>query len=196
MALALTFELRLEERNPDLVLVSVLLAPTSRSARIDGVALQLFTRQGEALSSRMLLPISGRLSQPMLSTLELHAQTDVIPQGCVVHGTAWRGKEQLETRIPTDPFTELELHMRGRRRIDPEEGERVLGLLELEEREKIARDFPWIDEARIPTPAGALQVVDHEEEEEEALDEAIEELGIDAESAEWLKGLMEDEEPA
>ncbi|MBX2797230.1 MAG: hypothetical protein KTR31_06180 [Myxococcales bacterium] len=194
MALALTIELRLEERNPNSVLVSVLLAPSSGSTRIDGVALQLFTRQGEALSSRMLLPISGELAQPMLSTLELQAQADVIPQGCRVQGMAWNGKDQVEAYIPTDPFTELEVHMRGRRRIDPDEDDRLLEWVLPEEREKVSRDFPWVNEPRLPVATDALQVVDHEEDEEEALDEVLDELGIDAESAEWLKDLMEDEE--
>ncbi len=190
--LALDFELRLEERNPARVLVSVLLAPRGEEARIEGVALQLQAPDREALSSRVLLPISGTLRHPMRSTLELVANTEVIPQGSRVIGTAWAGTSQLEATIPTDPFTELEVHMRARRRIDPDEDGRELVLPTDRERALVARDFPWIDEPRIFVSAGELGVVEHEQDPDEVFEDLVEDLGIDEASAEWLKELLEE----
>ncbi|HHO49836.1 MAG TPA: hypothetical protein ENK18_02945 [Deltaproteobacteria bacterium] len=176
------------------MLISVLLAPHGASTWIEGVALQLLAPGGEPLSARVLLPISGDLRHPMLSTLELIAHTEPIPQGSRVSGTAWAGTDQIETTVPTDPFTELEVHMRARRRIDPDGDDRDLRLLSAEERALIAQDFPWIDEPRLPLAVGELGVVEGGPSEEEALDELIGELGIDEESAEWLKELLEEEE--
>lgn len=192
--LALNFELRLEERSEARALVSVLLAPSEASTLIEGVALQLVAPGGEPLSPRVLLPIAGELQHPMLSTLELIAHTELIPQGSRIVGTAWAGTEQIEAAIPTDPFTELEVHMRARRRIDPDEDDRRLLRLSAEERAVIALDFPWIDEPRVPVGIGELGVVEGEPSAEEALDEFLDEMGIDEDSAEWLKELLEEEE--
>ena len=191
MSLELAFELRMEERGKDRVVASVLLAPQGSSVRIDGVALQLFTREGEALGSRMLLPISGSLSHPMLSTVELKAED--IPSGSRVVGTAWCGTDQIDTQLPTDPFTELEMHMRARRRITTDSAELDLDRLEPEERATIARDFPWIDEPRLPVATAELTVV--ENEPDEPLDTFVDTLGLDEESSEWLKDLLEENDP-
>lgn len=190
MALSLDFELRLEDRCGDRVVVSVLLAPSGGPARIDGVALQLHTRTGEALGVRVLLPISGELHHPMLSTLELRA--DEVPLGSRVVGTAWHGAEQREATIPTDPSTGLEVHLRARARVSPAEGDRVLEKPTAEERARLARLYPWIEEPRVPVAVGELSVVESEEpvDEDEAIDEMVDELGLDEESSDWLKELL------
>lgn len=192
MSLELAFELRLEERGKDRVVVSVLLAPQTAALRIDGVALQLFTRVGEAIGSRMLLPISGELAHPMLSTVELKAMD--IPAGSRVMGTAWCGTEQTDASLPTDPFTELEMHMRARRRITSDDEDIDIERVEAAERRKIARDFPWIDEPRLPTATAELTVVENESADE-LLDDLVDNLGLDEESSEWLKELLEEDEP-
>lgn len=191
MSLELAFELRLEERGASRVVVSVLLAPETAVVRIDGVALQLFTRVGEALGVRMLLPISGELRHPMLSTVELKA--DEIPTGSRVVGTAWHAAEQRDAQIPTDPFTELEMHMRARRRIVCADPDPDIERLTTEERTKVARDFPWIDEPRLPVVLAELTVVENEGSEDGLIDELVDDLGLDPESSEWLKELLEED---
>jgi hypothetical protein len=198
MALPLSFELRIEEHGPDRVVVSVLLAPEGGPARLDGVALQLVSREGRALGVQMVLPIAGELRQPMLSTVELRCDGDV-PQGARVSGTAWSGAEQRETSIPTDPFTELEVHMRARRRITiPEDPAREIERLVPEERDLLARDFPWIDEPRLPVAGALLSVVENEEPltDDELFDDLVDNLGLDSESAEWLKELLDEDDPS
>lgn len=193
MALVLTFELRLEERCPDRVVVSVLLAPATVAPRIDGVALQMFTRTGEPLGVRMLLPISGELRQPMLSTVELKAPDGDVPTGARVVGTAWAGADQREASIPTDPFTELEVHMRARRRLGALGGTNTLEPLTSGERAVIAKDFPWVEEPRVPVAAAELSVVESEDTTE-PIDDLVEHLGLDEDNAEWLKELLKEDE--
>jgi hypothetical protein len=193
VSLALKFELRIEERGTDRITVSVLLAPDPGPITLDGVALQLFTRTGEAQGVRMLLPIAGELHHAMLSTVELKSP-DGIALGSKVVATAWLGAEQREASVPTDPFTELEVHMRARRRILVASSDSELERLIPEERALFARDFPWIDEPRLPVIAGELTVVESEEPpEEEYLDDLVDNLGLDPESSEWLKELLEEE---
>jgi hypothetical protein len=195
MALSLDFALRLEDRSPDRVLVSVLLAPRS-SVQIDGVALQLFSRANEAISARVVMPIAGELTQPMLSTIELRAFPDEIPLGSRVVGTAWAGPEQREATVPTDTATEFERHVRARCRVsceEPADDDRLLERLSADERSQVARLYPWVDEPRVPKAIGELEVVEHEEDEDEAFDDLVEDLGIDEESAEWLKDLLAEE---
>ena len=192
MALVLTFELRLEERCTDRVVVSVLLSPAGGTPRIDGVALQMITRTGEPIGIRMLLPISGELHQPMLSTVELKA-ADGIPAGTRVVGTAWQGADQREAIIPTDPFTELEVHIRARRRLGSLPGSQELEPLTTAERAVIAKDFPWVEEPRLPAVADELAILESEDTGH-AIDDLVENLGLDEDSAEWLKELLEEEE--
>jgi hypothetical protein len=195
MSLSLAFQLRVEERGDKRVVVSVLLAPDGEAqARIEGVALQLYSRTGEALGAQMLLPIAGALTQPMLSTIELKAP-EPIPLGSKVVGTAWHGAEQREASIPTDPFTEFEVHMCARRRILPSAGSAEdLERLVPEERARIARDYPWIDEPRVPRIAAAeLAVVDSEEADGGEIDDLVDHLGLDEESSDWLRELLQEE---
>lgn len=193
MSLALKFELRVEERGTDRITVSVLLAPDPGPTTLEGVALQLFNRTGEAVGVRMLLPIAGELHHPMLSTVELKVP-EGIALGSKVVATAWLGAEQREALVPTDPFTELEVHMRARRRIAAMGSSIELERLIPEERELFARDFPWIDEPRLPQIAGELTVVEHEEAEED-LDDLVDNLGLDPESSEWLRELLDEDDP-
>jgi hypothetical protein len=197
VALALDFELRLEERCPDRVVVSVLLAPRGgRPVRIEGVALHLERRDGEHIGTEMVLPIAGELRQPMLSTVELRTGDDEVPGGARVVGTAWNGAEQTEAQIPTDPSTELEGHLRGRLPIDPSPDVlETFVLASAEERKRLALELPWIDQPRLPRVAGALEVVEHAEmlDQQEAVDEFVADLGLDEEGSAWLKDLLTEE---
>jgi hypothetical protein len=193
VALLLDFELRLEERCADHVVVSVLLAPRGpNGVHIDGVALHLERRDGERIGAERVLPIAGDLTQPMLSTLELRADGGELPTGARVVGIAWNGADQHEAQLPTDPYTELEVHLRARRRVCPADDD-DLEMLRLSpaERACIARGHPWIDEPRIPAGA-ALAVLDHDESAapEDEFDDLVTDLGLDPDSSEWLKDLL------
>ena len=198
MSMGLEFDVRLEERRSESVVVSVWLDPLGDLSHIDGVSLQIVGPQGERVSARMVLPIAGQLQQTMVSTLELRPLEDgpgEIPQGSRVVGVVWRDTEQLEASIPTHPFTQLQAHVRALRRAALRPEDETLEPLSPAERADLAALFPWVNEPRIPHHAGELEVVENEPSDEEAFDELVEDLGIDEESAAWLKDLM-DEDPA
>ena len=193
--LGLTVELRLEARQVDRVTVSVRLAPIDDAGEVEGVALQLLTPDDEPLGARMLLPIAGRVTQAIRSTVELRSVPTDIPQGSRILGTAWNGPDQLDVTIPTDPGTDFEQHVRGRVIISALTRGRYLELLLPDERAVIAHHLPWIDEPRQPrASAGALGVVDHEPETAEVVADLADELGLDDDSAEWLKSLLDEPE--
>lgn len=197
MALRLRFDLRLQSRQPESVVVSVVLEPLGDPAQLEGVSLQILGSRGETVSARMVLPISGALAHPMVSTLELRALDDTIPPRCRVVGTAWNAQDTLEASIPTDPFTELQSYVQGLRRVGMDGEAEPLAELERlapEERERVAELYPWVEQPRVPKATAQLTVVDHEPSDEEALDSLLDELGIDEESADWLKGLMDEPE--
>jgi len=183
----------MEERASNRIVVSVLLAPIGPDVRLDGVSLQLQGRQGEALSARMVLPIAGALTQPMLSTLELRPTIEELPAGARVVGTVWQGNDQREASLPTDPSTAFERHVRARCRVQPEDPEDApeLVMLPAAQRARLTAIYPWISEPRVSRSSGELAVV--ENEDDIGVDEVMDELGIDAESAEWLKDLLAEE---
>lgn len=193
MSLALDFSLRLEDSSGRRVLVSALLSPSAGPVRIEGVALQVVDAAGEPLGVRMLLPIAGELHQPMLSTVELKCAD--LPRGARVVGTAWHGPESVEAVLPTEPFTALEKHVRARRRLAGLANATDLDLLEGAEREAFAAIYPWVREPRVPRAAGALEVVDDAEGAEgDPVDDLVDGLGLDEESSEWLKDLLQEDE--
>ena len=164
------FELRLEERLPDRVFISVVLAPRAEPApSVDGVSVQIQARDGEPLSPRLLLPISGQIQQPMVSTVELRASQS-IPLGARVVGSTWAGRDQREATCPCDPGTALEVHMRGRRVIGVGSlNETLRGLFE-EERQTLTTMMPWIAEPLVK-PTGRPAVVERQVDHEEQVDE-------------------------
>lgn len=189
----LNFELQLDERLPDRVIVSVLLGPgDTGEASVDGVAVVLVAATGELLSTRLMLPIAGTLLQPVLTTVELRALGPV-PLGARIVGTAWDGAEQHETSIPADPGTQLEAHCRGLRNVKVEE-DRALRFRRPTRADLAAlqQAFVWLQ----PPPESPLQVVENEPEPEEDDDddfdlrEACSELGLDDEEAAWLEDLL------
>lgn len=193
MALNLDFELSLEERSNEQVVVSVALAPITEPVVVEGVALQWKTGSGEPISARLLLPIAGTVSQPMVSSVVLHAFRPIEP-GCRVVATAWSGTAQLESSIPTDPFTELEVHVRARKLVGAGLGDADLEPLPHVERQRLAVRFPWIDEPRIPKVAGELGVVDSTPSTDELVNEVAEDFELDEESAAWLKELLDEDD--
>lgn len=188
--LPLKFELSLEERLTDRVIVSVALAPGDGAQCLGGVAVELFSRDRDSLSPRVLLPISGRLADPIVIRVELRAVRD-IPPGCRVVGTVWWEDDQLVASCPADPCCSLDVHLRGRRCVSPMI-ERELTRLTPAERGRLAALFPWIDE---PRPKRATAELDEPLDATDVVDDISEELGLDDENARWLRELLaEDDE--
>lgn len=184
----LNVHLRLEQRQPDRVRVAVLLAPAREPVRLDGVALGLVDEHGEALSARLLLPVAGLLAQPMESAVELRSHAE-IPEGSRIVGTAWTEGGEVELSCPADPCPDLQDHLRGRRAIGTltRRAGRAHGLdeIEPEERCRLARVFHWL----APSPACAPRVV---EDRTSIADEISDELGLDEETARFVRELMEE----
>lgn len=179
----LSFDLQLKERLPDRVVVGVLLKPTGASAQVDGVAVALRGPDGERLSNRLMLPIAGTLTQPMLTAIELRACTALVP-GARIVGIAWHDGEQWETSIPADPGTCLEAHCRGWHAVKPIEDEALrFKRPRLHELAALQEAFPWLTPSEAP-----LAIVETEEEVD--VRRACEDLGLDEEDAEWLEELL------
>lgn len=189
MTLALDFSLRMEDCSGQRVLVSALLRPSTGAVRLEGVALQVVSADGDPLGVRMLLPIAGELHHPMLSTVELKCGD--LPRGARVLGTAWNGSDVVEAVLPTEAFTALEKHVRARGRIVGFATGTDVELVEGAERRRLAALYPWIEEPRVPRAAGELEVVD--DEATDVVDEIVDTLGLDDASAEWLKDLLHEE---
>ena len=193
MTAELTFELRLEERRSDRVYVAVVLAPpTDRPVPIEGVAVQLFQRSGEAGSSRLLLPIAGTLTQPMISTVELRAHGGHLPNGSRVVGTVWNAQLQSEATCPADMWTELESHVRGTRIVHPRSAEVEMRALRTVERARLASTFPWLGRPVVVPFDGVLEPEEPQIEEE--LDALCAEYGLCGEEADFLKELLTEDE--
>lgn len=189
----ITLKLGLEERRADRVFISVLLAPEEDAAAIGGVAVELRTRTGESLSPRLLLPIAGALQQPMISSVELRSVTP-IPVGSRVVSTAWWQGGQVEATCPTDPWTEMEAHMRGGRLETSADDGRELHTLDVAERQAIAALFPWVDDPMIPVQPIAVLESSAGHDTEEQVDDFATEHHLDDECAQWLKDLMAEDE--
>lgn len=189
MPAGVTFELRLEERRSDRVYVSVVLAPGDEAVQIDGVAVQLFHRDGEAVSARLLLPISGVLMHPLVTTVELRGPEPLLPAGCRVVGTAWSAECHLETTCPADMWTELESHVRGKRVVVPLT-RAELRPLRPEERASLVTAFPWLGQPVVVPFDGVLEPEPVDEPTEEELDALCAEYGLCGEDADFLKELL------
>jgi hypothetical protein len=194
-AVPLSFELRLEERQPDRVILSVTLDPRDAPMTIDGLVVELFSRDEESLSPRMFLPIAGRLVAPLAIRVELRCHQDdhssrQIPPGSRVIGTVWWDRDQIQATCPADPGTELEVHLRGRRCVAPPDEAQCLRSLTHGERAQLACLFPWIacEAPRAQEePGGPLDAFD-------LCDEITDTYGLCAEDAELLRELLEEDE--
>lgn len=185
-----TFELRLEERRADRVYVAVVLAPASSGpAAIDGVAVQLFQRGGEPLGARLLLPIAGSLTAPMVTTVEVRASGGLVPTGSRVVGTVWNRTGQVEATCPADMWTELETHVRGSRRVQPRSDGDLRALLP-QERARLNACFPWLGRQVEAPFDGVIEPEQTALEEDQALDALCAEYGLGGEDADFLKELL------
>jgi len=185
---SLSIDLRLDDREEDRVWVSVSLSPEEEVHTVDGVTLQLCTRDGECLGPRLLLPISGQLSGPLVTRAELRS-LEPIPRNSRVVAVAWWGQEQIEVSCPSDLGTCMAFHVRGITRVPLPERAAIRDI-EPEERDILARHLPWVNEPRVVADAGHMDPLDTEE----SFDEVVDDLGLDEESARWLKDLLIEDE--
>ncbi len=184
----LHIELKLEERHDDAVLVTVRVAP-HQAQRVDGVAVELHDASGEAVSPRVLLPISGHLSEDVTTRAELRVQGTLPPDARVV-ATAWWGGDQVQTHCPCEWGSSLERFVLGEGLVRP--GSRSeLRELEPEERAAFGAMLPWLlgDPDR---PPATLPVEAAPVPREDLPEEVVSSLGLDEESAAWLKELLEE----
>jgi len=200
--MALSFQVLLEERQPHLVYVSVVLEPQDGPVHVDGVTVQLFTRKREPISAVLLLPIAGTLTHSMVSSVELRAtELPEIPAGSRIVGTVELREEIVEATCSTDLATELEVHVLGRRAL-PMKTQRVdveMSWLEDSEYERLVKRFPWIDACPGLVEA-EIDVVETDEtvrggnDDLDLAEELKDSYGLDDENARWLQELMDEDD--
>lgn len=195
-------ELRLEERQPDRVRVVVSLAPVGRSARVEGATLRLVDTAGVELCPRTLLPVQGRVTGPMSLLVELRT-CGALPPGARVLASAWTGRRQISATCPADPHTTLRDHLVGAAPAlpvpgfdpadlaMPDDDEVDLAPLDADVRAALPAVLRWVDDpVRTTDVAGVLEAP----EEARTAADLADALGLDAESAAWLEGLLDDDE--
>jgi len=193
MALSLT--LKLDERRAARVFVTLSLEPLGDPIPIGGVEVELASRIGERLSSRMILPISGTLAGPLATRVELRA-FDHIPRGAAVIGKVWWDQEELEAICPTDPCTELESFVRGDRSVLPLDKDYELQDLRKGEQCGLIQVFPWMNgfqPCQRGDPAKAA-ILDEAASVDDFVEDVTGRLGLDASCAKWIKDILEEDE--
>jgi hypothetical protein len=166
-----SLELHLEERLADRVTVAVTLAPTTDAPlALGGVAVTMFNRKGDSLSPRLLLPIAGVVHHRMVTSIELRAVTE-IGVGSYLRASAWWEGGQLSVTCPTERWTELRCHMRGKSLTLPTE-EDDIGPLSSRERRLVAAVYPWVNDRMLRVPERPF-LESSEADEEASLDEEV-----------------------
>jgi hypothetical protein len=177
----LSMLLRLHERQPDRVRVAVRMCP-KQAVQVEGVALELFDGNGEPLSTRLILPISGSVEHAFSTTVELRSHGP-IPEGSRVVATAWTESGPLEATCPADPCPDLHDHLQGRGLISMYRQGTPLHGLGHQERCRLGQVFGWLAPS-VPCQPRVLEDHGH------LVDEVCEDLGLDEEQSEWVRGLM------
>ena len=178
--MSVRLQLCLEERLTDRVVVAVFLEPESSEHALDGVAVELLDRRRESLSPRVLLPISGHLTQAITVRVELRS-VSALPVGALVEASAWWAGDQVRVWCPTEASTQLEAHVRGRHSIPFPKVEGEFSSLGRAEAIALADRFPWTASAGGREPMA------------EVADEISAELGLEGEDANWLRDLLHDD---
>jgi hypothetical protein len=173
--------------------VGVCLTPEGPPTSVDGLAVELRDRFHEAISPRVLLPISGVLAGALSIKAELRADQD-LPRGALVVASCWGEHGDLETATPTETATALELHMRGCNPVAPADHMYGPERLLCEEREALARAFPWVANFHIRCKGETDGPIVVEEPHEIQVDDFLDSMGLDGEDAELLRSLLEEED--
>ena len=138
-----------------------------------------------------MLPLSGIIAQPLITTVEVRGRGEIPPASRVV-GAVWAGSDQLDAACPCDPGTQLEVHMRGKRVVALPEGPLDLRSLDAEERALLGRFMPWVNEPA-PVADGPPAVVEEPPPDtDEVVDEVAEQFDLDPEDAAFLKELLDE----
>lgn len=174
----LDVQLCLGERDDARIFATITLVPLREELSLHGAVVQLFDAEGESLSSKLLLPVSGTLLGPVSSHIEVRSLRGEIPPGSEVVVTAWWPDGQLQARQSTDPGTSLQAHVLGFAPVPPTDEEPLLELLS-EERDRMVQLFPWL----VKPPAATI-ALDAEPE--------LDDLGLDGDDADWLRDLMDE----
>jgi hypothetical protein len=193
VATPLNLTLRLERRLEDRVQVVVELEPLTPSLRLDGVSLELLDRNQQRQGHQVVLPIAGCLQHRMSTTLELAASAP-LPVGGRVVATAWWAGGSVESSCPTDMWTALGHHVRGRSVLPGSLDQVELESVDDDERPLWIRRHPWLDEPLVPEdPTAFLEPGDLRDDADPLSAQALaEELGLDAEAQSWLQELLEE----
>lgn len=178
-------DLRLEERLSDRVFVHLALSPHGEHVQVEGAAVQLVGPDGAAICPRQLVPISGMLTGPMMSLVELRWMAPELPNGAQVEATVWSGSDCLRQRCPTTPGTCLRGHLLGGVLAPPDPDDVLLEVPTAEERAKAEAHLPWLKTVRV---AGDVHVI--EMDEGPSVDDIQASVGCGAKAAELLKDLL------
>ena len=185
----LQFDIQLEDRSPDRVVVSVLLGPgDAPEALVEGVAILLVDRAGEPLSTRLVLPIAGRLQQPVLTTVELRGRTQ-LPTGTRVLATAWSDGLRYETPHSGRPRHSLESHLRGALSLHLRDAEGFIETLNPDAKRSLILEFPWL--ARVACDPTVVDSATPSPEVEE-FQAFCKDLGLEEDDADWLTELLDE----
>ena len=190
-----SLELRLQERLPERIFLTVCLQCVGAAVSIEGVTVEWLTQDREhRLAPRLLLPISGTLVGPLVTEVVLRSHTEV-PRGSVLVGTAWWASDQVQCVCPADHGTELKNHMRGsaHQLNDPY---RQLALRKLTEvdRARLTRHLPWVDTWKLPVQRNPDEEETEEIDTSMLLQEISGEFGLDEDTVEWLSQLFDEED--
>ena len=190
----LSFEMELTERLVDRVIVAVSIVPGEQPAEVDEVMLQLTTRQGEPLSPRLLLPVSGAMVGALLTTAELRFSGGEIPPGARVIASLWGSNDlHLEATCPADAWTELAAHVRGHSLTGIVTRDVSLRTLDMGEREAILQRLPWLAKCCSQPADGPLEATaEHDTYDPEDTGDFVDALGLDSTDADFLKELLQE----
>jgi hypothetical protein len=184
--MALDVELCLVERSRDRVRVRLLLTPDADGVVVEEAIVQLVDAAGEGICPQLLLPISGRLTGHVQTTVELRAPA-ALSEGTRVVASVWHEGQPQQTSIPADPFTRLLDYLQGSRLAGGDPEDVLLCPLSLEEERRLEEVFPWVRQPlRVPEVAGVIEATTSR------VEELAEELGLDEEGAAWLEELLEE----
>lgn len=186
--LTLGIDLELRDRRDDRVIVCLALAPNDGGCDLDGASVQLLAPDGTEVCPRQLLPIAGRLLGRLSTCLELRTEGK-LPAGCQVVATAWGGPEQVQACCPADPFTSLRDHVRQAKLWEADPAEVLLEVPSPKQVDALIASLPWINRA---CRRSGVAVIDAAPDVQSAVEEAVEELGLDDECARWLHELLEE----
>jgi hypothetical protein len=177
----------------DRVFVTVCLSPEATAVCVQGVAVELRHPSGDALSARLMLPISGELAGPLALRTELRSRDD-IPRGSRVHGTVWYAGGQLDASCPTDPGTSLEAFAYGSPIRLPNANDSQ-GPTDLSPTERCAllAAYPWMSRYRSPVQDEDDSFIP--EQPADLASDIADTYGLSDEDREFLQELLTDEEP-